>query len=338
MQLSKKTLSLTKGYESNPNLKTILPESDWQGTPIDEKGNFINVEFPFEMGFADVFKLFRSERPQAAEKKADEWRQPVIENQNYLTDNRDVIVWLGHASFFIRLNGKTLLIDPVFNGMPSLPRLSKLPLNPSEFRDLDYILVSHNHRDHCDKKSLKLLAKNNPNATYLTSLRLDKYLKKWTKSSDIQTAGWYQQYETDGIDIFFLPSRHWCRRYLWDLNTELWGAFVIRVNGKTIYFSGDTGKGEHLKEVGELFDIDYCLIGVGAYSPEWFMKESHVNPSDAFDAAKNMNAKTIIPMHFGTFDLSFEPVGEPLRVLKTIAKREARPKIKHLTIGDSFWI
>jgi L-ascorbate metabolism protein UlaG (beta-lactamase superfamily) len=68
------------------------------------------------------------------------------------------------------------------------------------------------------------------------------------------------------------------------------------------------------------------------------MKESHVNPSDAFDAAKNMNAKTIIPMHFGTFDLSFEPVGEPLRVLKTIAKREARPKIKHLTIGDSFWI
>jgi L-ascorbate metabolism protein UlaG (beta-lactamase superfamily) len=93
-----------------------------------------------------------------------------------------------------------------------------------------------------------------------------------------------------------------------------------------------------VKEVGELFDVDYCLIGTGAYSPEWFMGEIHINPSDAFDAAKSMNAKTMIPMHFGTFDLSFEPVGEPLRILKTIARAEDIPKIRPLTIGDSLWI
>lgn len=338
MELSKATKALTEGYESNPDLKTILPESEWQGTPVDAKGNFINVEFPFETGFGDVFKLMTGKKPQAEEKKADSWQQKVYQNRQFLSDDKDMIVWLGHATFFIRLNGKTMLIDPVFYGLPMLPRLSKLPLNPEEFTNLDYILISHNHRDHCDERSLKLLAKNNPNATYLTSLRMDKYLRKWTKSDKIQTAGWYQQYKTDAVEIYFLPSRHWCRRYLWDLNTELWGAFVIRIDDKTIYFSGDSGKGSHFKEVGELFDVDIALIGTGAYAPEWFMGASHINPSDAFQAVKNMNAKVMIPMHFGTFDLAFEPPSEPIRILRNIAKTKNSPIIKHLTIGEELEI
>lgn len=338
MQLSKKSKNLTKDYESNPKLKTILSESEWKGTPVDAKGNFINVEFPFETGFKDVFKMLRSDKPQAAEKKADQWKHTVIPNSNFLYNEKDIIVWLGHATFFIRLNGKSMLIDPVFYDLPMLPRLSKLPLNPEIIEDLDYILVSHNHRDHCDKQSLKLLAKNNPNATYLTSLRMDKYLKSWTKSENIQTAGWYQQYQTENIEIFFLPSRHWCRRYLWDLNTELWGAFVIRANGKTIYFGGDSGKGSHFKEVGELFNIDYALIGTGAYKPEWFMGPSHANPTDGYEAAKSMNATTMIPMHFGTFDLSFEPPSEPTRILRKLAKRENSTSIKLLNIGENLLI
>ncbi len=333
MQQSEKSKALTKGYESNPTLKNILPETEWKGTPIDEKGNFINVEFPFETGWKQVWKLMTGEKPQAAEKKADQWKQPVFKNNYFLESNQDTIVWLGHATFFIRLNGKTLLIDPIFYGMPMLPRMSKCPLNPSDFKDLDYILVSHNHRDHCDKQSIKLLAKNNPKATYLTSLRMDKYLKPWTKSDKIQTAGWYQQYQTDDIEVFFLPSRHWCRRYLWDLNSELWGAFVIRANGKTIYFGGDSGNGNHFKEVGELFNIDYAIIGTGAYAPEWFMGAIHCNPIEGFEAAKAMNAKVMIPMHFGTFDLAFEPISEPIRMLKKIAQTETTPSIKHLTIG-----
>lgn len=338
MHLSEKSLALTKNYESNPILKTILPEDEWKGTPVDAKGNFVNVEFPFETGFSDVFKMLRGDKPQAAEKKADEWKHTVIENNTFLSDNKDTIVWLGHASFFIRLNGKTMLIDPVFYDLPMLPRLSKLPLNPSEFKDLDYILISHNHRDHCDKSSLKLLAKNNPNTTYLTSLRMDKYLKSWTKSDKIQTAGWYQQYKTEGIEVYFLPSRHWCRRYLWDLNTELWGAFIIRANGKTIYFGGDSGKGSHFKEVGELFDIDYAMIGTGAYKPEWFMGPSHANPTDGFEAAKSMNANVMLPMHFGTFDLSFEPPSEPVRQLRKLAEEENDTKIKLMNIGESLMI
>lgn len=338
MQLSDKIQALTKRYEKNPNLETLLPESEWKGNPLDRKGNFLNTEFEFETNFSQVFKLLTGKKPQAKIKKADKWQQEVIKNNNFLIGNQDVLVWLGHASFFMRLNGISILVDPVFFSLPNLPRMTKMPLNPEQFKDLDYILVSHNHRDHCDKKTLKLLAKNNPNTIYLTSLRLDKYIRRWTKSNNIQTAGWYQTYQTENINIHFLPTRHWCRRYLWDLNTELWGAFVIQFGNKTIYFGGDSGYGNHFEEVGQLFDIDYALIGSGAYAPEWFMAPSHVNPNDAFKAAKIMNAKTMIPMHFGTFDLSFEPPSEPARILKSIAKRQNEPKIEHLVVGASFEI
>lgn len=339
MQLSEKSKKLIKNYENNPSLKTILPESEWKGTPVDEKGNFVNLEFPFETSFRDIYTMVKGERPQALEKKADQWKHTIIENDKFLYSDKDVIVWLGHATFFIRLNGKTILIDPVFYDLSIfLPRLSKLPLNPNLIDELDYILVSHNHRDHCDKSSLKLLAKNNPDATYLTSLRMDKYLKPWTKSDKIQTAGWYQQYKTEGLEVYFLPTRHWCRRYLWDLNTALWGSFLIRANGKTIYFGGDSGKSNHFKEVGELFDVDYTMIGTGAYKPEWIMNSSHTSPEEGFEAAKSMNAKVMIPMHYGTFNLSQEPPSEPIRKLRNLAKEEGSTQIKILKIGESFFI
>lgn len=338
MQLSDKIQALTKAYEHNPALATLLPKSEWKGNPLDEKGNFLNIEHEFETGFKEVFKLLTGKKPQAQIKKADEWKQAVVQNDAYLDNDKDVLVWLGHASFFMRLNQVSILIDPVFFDLPNLPRLTAMPLEPERFKDLDYILISHNHRDHCDKKTLKLLAKNNPNTTYLTSLRLDKYIRQWTKSDKIQTAGWYQTYKTEQLKIHFLPSRHWSRRYLWDLNTELWGAFVIQFGDKTIYFGGDSGFGSHFEEVGQLFEVDYALLGCGAYAPEWFMSPSHANPKEAFEAAKLMKAKTMIPMHFGTFDLSFEPPSEPVRTLRTIAERQQELEIKHLTVGASLWV
>ena len=114
MQLSDTIQSITKSYERNPNLENILSESEWKGNPLDKKGNFLNAEFEFNTGFSDVFKLLTGNKPQAKIKKADRWKQAVIQNHTFLDDDKDVIVWLGHASFFIRLNGISLLIDPVF--------------------------------------------------------------------------------------------------------------------------------------------------------------------------------------------------------------------------------
>ncbi|MFN7118342.1 MAG: MBL fold metallo-hydrolase [Saprospiraceae bacterium] len=309
-------------YTSNPDLKTILPEEEWRGTPLDVEGNFVNHEYPFIPKFSELWKWQRETNPQKAEKKQDTWRLQASRDHDWLTNGKDCIVWLGHSTFFFRLNGVTLLTDPVF-GSPSvlMKRYVDFPLDPTLLKNLDFILLSHDHRDHLDEPSLQLLAKQNPDAQYLTGLKMNELLQKITSSKHIQTAGWYQQYALGDtpLEVYFLPARHWSRRGLWDINQRLWGAFVLKTNDLTIYFSGDTGYGSHLKEVGTIFpNIDYCIIGIGAYKPEWFMSPAHISPTDAVKAFHEMQAKHLIPMHYGTFDLSDEPLSEPPAILQQL--------------------
>jgi L-ascorbate metabolism protein UlaG (beta-lactamase superfamily) len=255
----------------------------------------------------------------------------------FLNSREDCIVWLGHASFFIRLAGVTMLIDPVFFNVSLIRRLSPLPVLPEQFKGLDYVLISHDHRDHCDEKSIRLLAGNNPEATWLTGLNMGKLLKGFNGSDKIQSAGWFQQYKTgEHIKITYVPSRHWGRRSVNDTNLRLWGGFVIEGLGETIYFCGDSGYGGHFADMSRAFPkIDYCLVGIGAYKPEFFMGQSHTSPSDAIRAFQDTKAKTMIPMHYGTFDLSDEPVGDPLRVLKRLEEEEnLKEKVKHLKVGE----
>ena len=324
-------------YTSNPGLKNMDLPFEWKGTPVDSRGRFVNHELVHNHSFLEFLKWRLQENPQGEEKKNERWAPEIIPEDHFLSSGEDCIVWLGHASFFIRLAGQTLLIDPVFFNIPVIRRRTPLPVDPLKFKGLDYILVSHNHRDHCDEKSLRLLAAGNQQATYLTGLKLDKLIRKFTGSSKIQAAGWYQQYDTaSAINVFYLPSRHWAKRGLTDFNEELWGAFVIQGAGKTIYFGGDSGYGGHFKDVARIFpQIDYCMIGVGAYKPEFFMAQSHSSPQDAVKAANDLNARVFIPMHYGTFDLADEPMGEPLRILAQLeAAHKINPELKVLKIGE----
>lgn len=326
-------------YVSNPELHTILSPERWKGTPIDEKHRYVNHEYPFLPEFSKLWQWQTQRNPEKEAKKTDTFRLDVTKDDSFLKSKEDCLVWLGHASYFIRLNGLTILIDPVFGDLGALvKRRSALPVSPESFKNLDYIFISHDHRDHCDESSLKLLAKNNPNVTYLTGLALDGLLKKWTGSQQTQAAGWYQQYDTDTsrIKICYLPTRHWARRGLTDTNATLWGSYVIQANGKTIYFGGDTGYGNHLKAVKEIFGtIDVYLVGVGAYKPEWFMASSHMSPTDAVKSANEMDAKLMIPMHYGTFDLSDEPAGDPYRTLQALEKQQKiNNKLKLLGVGE----
>ncbi len=337
--LTEPELAMIARYESNPELKTVGP-AGFQGTPVDEKNRFVNLEKPFLPKWSDLLKWQLGGNPDKAFKKTDTWRLPVTKDSSFLTSGEDCLVWLGHASYFIRLNGISLLIDPVFGKLsPFTTRYSELPVPADSFRNLDYILVSHDHRDHCDEASIKLLAKTNPQAEYLTGLRLDGLLKKWTGSTHVQTAGWYQQYRTDTakIEIDYLPTHHWARRGLTDLNETLWGSFILKANGLTIYFGGDTGYGSHLEQVDKLFGpIDYYLVGVGAYKPEWFMGPSHMSPTSAVKSANEMNARVLIPMHYGTFDLSNESIGDPQRTLETLAGQDSvlKGRLRVLGVGE----
>lgn len=324
-------------YTLNPDLPLLELPFEWEGTPIDSRGRFANHEFPFVDSFKDVLRWQTTRNPQKLEKKSDTWKAKVLYNQGFPDSKDDCIVWLGHASFFIRLAGITILIDPVLFNVSLIKRQSALPLAVDELRNIDYILVSHDHRDHCDEKSLQILARNNPDATYLTGLKLEPLLQSFTHSNKIQAAGWYQQYKTDkALKVFYVPSRHWGRRFLNDTNVRLWGGYVIQGAGKTIYFSGDSGYGSHFEDIGKVFPvIDYSIIGVGAYKPEFFMSQSHVSPTNAVKAFHDMHGKVLIPMHYGTFDLSDEPLGDPLRVLKKLEEQDAiKGDLKALKVGE----
>ena len=152
-------------------------------------------------------------------------------------------------------------------------------------------------------------------------------------------AGWYQQYKTvSEVSVYFLPTRHWSKRGLSDENKRLWGAFVIQSIDKTIYFGGDTGYDNHFKELKQLFPkVNMAIIGIGAYKPEWFMHPNHVSPQDAVKGFNDTGAEIFIPMHYGTFDISDEPVGEPLRIVQQLElENKIRGKLKVLGLGESF--
>ncbi len=326
-------------YAKNENLKTL--KADWQGTPVDEKGRFVNHELPFLPKTIDLLKWQLGERPLKEAKQNDTARLEVNDPAEFLESERNGILWLGHASVYIRLNGVTILIDPVFGEPAFVRRFVPVPNPLEKIKRIDYVLVSHDHRDHCDEMTLREIAKKFPNARFLAGLGMEDLLNDWkTPANQIETAGWFQEFLTDErVKIAFVPVRHWCRRGIFDTNERLWGGFVISGAGKTIYFGGDSGFGSHYRETAEIFpEIDYFIIGIAAYEPRWFMQPNHNNPADAFQAFLDARGKTLVPMHYGTFDLSDEPPSEPLKLLKEeAAKRGLSDKLKPLAINESFY-
>lgn len=280
----------------------------------------------------DVLKWTFRRNPQRYEKAHDKFRLKVTNDASFINEKTDCIVWLGHATFYIRVAGIVLVIDPVFYDLPFIKRYSRHALSPSALGRVDYLLISHDHRDHCQSRSIREIVRLNPDVEVLTGLRMDALLQRWVPIERIQCAGWYQQYKTrHSLAISFLPARHWSKRTYNDTNMRLWGAFMIQSSTHNIYFGGDTAYGEHFKEAAGLFSsIDIAIIGVGAYKPSWMMTNVHLSPEEAVNAVNDLRASMLIPMHYGTFDLSDEPPGEPvskLVSLKSTGKLTADLKI-----------
>lgn len=335
----------------NKDLETIWHE--WEkngGNPTDENDLFINMDtVGYEMAtFSKVMKWQTSKNEYKLRKNNKTQGTEVVKDDSFLNSKEDMIVMLGHATVFIRLAGKQILIDPLLGNVPlpnvtflsSSKRFSEFPIDPKKLVNLDYILVSHAHYDHCDKGSLKLIQKQNSNAKVLTGLRMAALMQSWMPKHEIQEAGWFQKYNIDEqIEIVFVPSCHWSNRGLNDANETLWGGFVIKSNSKTIYFSGDSGygNGTHFKKIGELFsNIDIAIIGAGAFAPTWFMKYNHQEPADTIKAFQDCKAKRLIPFHFGTFDLSDEPLNEPSVVLEQLQKdnKIGVDELKNVKFGE----
>lgn len=316
---------------SNPELKTIKP--DYAGNLIKD-GRFLNYEKVRAPKLKEILKWQFGRNSKVI--KEDKCRLEVFLEDTMLLREINKIVWLGHASFLITLNGKNILVDPVFANIPMVKRRSKIPFRLGDYDTIDYILISHAHFDHLDKKTLVALTRLNPDSRIYCGLQTLPLLHKWKIKNKIVEAGWYQQFPLldDEIEFYFMPALHWSKRSLKDRNLRLWGSFVIKSAQSSIYFMGDSGYSPHFKEIGTFFpSLDYAILGVGAYQPRYIMQSSHINPEEAYQAFIDLGAKHLIPMHYGTFILSDEPLAEPITKTRNLFK-DSPDSLVEISIGQ----
>ncbi|MFT5998313.1 MAG: L-ascorbate metabolism protein UlaG (beta-lactamase superfamily) [Neolewinella sp.] len=331
----------------------------WQGNPFEGK-EFKYDRNPFQPDWGAFMKMIFSRNPQAKEKKADQWTPEVSADVSYLEDRtKDWVVWLGHACFLFQFNGVRFLVDPQLTDMPFVPRRVFPPFTYEEIRGVDYLLLSHDHRDHVDKKCIRAICKNNPIQKILCPLKLSDVIGKWVGNIPIEEAGWHQAFDTagTGVRITFLPSHHWCRRGLRDFNRVLWGSFMLEVLEEgaaagakevkgaggparhTIYFGGDSAKTSYWKDIGQMFpNIDIALLGIGAYKPDFMMQDVHSNPAEAYQGFLDLGAKNWWPMHHGTYDLSNEPASEPIIWATQLMTENGMPeRLVQPAVGEAWW-
>lgn len=299
----------------NPQLEFI--KEGFQGN-ILEKGRFVNEDKDFGAGFSKVLQWMFSKNPQREEKKKSTYRIVAQPDLSIFRKGEDAFVWLGHASFLYRINNKLILTDPCLYDLPGIKRQFAAPFTTGELKQLDYILLSHSHRDHFDTKSMREILKANPDVEIFCPLKMAPLIKR-VGGRKITEAGWYQEFPADktGIRFAFLPSKHWNRRFIHDTNRELWGAFWIGTEKQSIYFAGDTAYHSHFTDAKEILPpVKHAFMPIGAYKPNFMMKSSHTSPDEAIQGFNDLGAEKFIPMHYGTYDLSDEPLEEPMQIVK----------------------
>jgi len=249
----------------------------------------------------------------------------VIEKEKVLSSFKkikedDYIMWIGHATFLIKLGDTTIITDPVFsqNAGPLIfgpKRFTQPALALNEIPNIDLFLLTHNHYDHQDMATIKKFPFKKTKV--LVPLKLGKYFKG-NGYNDINEMDWYEEIKiNEKLKITFLPAVHWSKRSLTDTNKTLWGNFLIEYDGKKILFACDTGVGNIYKILGEKYGpIDLTLINIGAYNfyPIMPYKDKsvyHTNPEEALSIGRDLGSKKILGMHWGTFVLSLEPIMEP---------------------------
>jgi L-ascorbate metabolism protein UlaG (beta-lactamase superfamily) len=209
-------------------------------------------------------------------------------------------------------------------------RVRRPAIAPAALPPVDIVLVSHNHYDHLQPSSLRLFRRS---ATFVVPLGLRKFIPSSGAVLDGPASyafvenqigrrahlqlDWWQTGKAGVAEVTSVPAQHFAARTPWDRNRTLWCGYIVRVDGVTIYFAGDSGYSAQFKEIGARFPgIDVALIPIGAYEPRWFMTPAHMNPEEAVRVHQDVRARTSIAMHFGTFQLTDEPIDEPVRALE----------------------
>jgi N-acyl-phosphatidylethanolamine-hydrolysing phospholipase D len=243
----------------------------------------------------------------------------------FFDPEKDSAVWIGHSTFLVRSQGVTLLTDPIWNFRCSPfkfvgpKRRHEPPFSIEDLPQIDFVLISHNHYDHLDEKTVRALAKKQKGITWIVPTGVKKWFDK-RKIANVYEMGWWQEckFQKENVDLHVTatPTQHFSGRGLWDTNQTLWSGYVVSIKDretKTLYFVGDTGYNQaDFKEIGKRCpSIDLSLIPIGTYSPREFMKTVHICPKEAVQIHSDVGSRFSIGMHWKTFHLSDEPMNLP---------------------------
>jgi len=234
------------------------------------------------------------------------------------------VTFIGHASFFLQVGGENVLVDPNFaRWLFVLKRLRKPGVMLRDLPPIDLVLITHAHFDHLHRPSLRSLV---------------QHTKRWRGSAptivvpehvfdlvsdlgfrDVVELNWWSSYRHRNVTITHVPSRHWGARILRDAHRG-YGGYVLRDGKHSVYHAGDTAYFSGFREIGMRLAPQLALLPIGAYNPPSF-RNVHTSPADATRAFVDLNARWMVPMHYGTFRLSHEPMDEPLQLLDDAARQ-----------------
>ncbi len=254
-----------------------------------------------------------------------------------LAPDEDVIVWFGHSSYFMQVGGKTILVDPVFSGHASPVTFTTKAFagtdvyTVDDLPEIDYLFLSHDHWDHLDCNTvLKLKPKVKK---VITGLGVGAHLIKWGYNpAIIEEKDWGESIALDeGFTAHITPARHFSGRGL-KRNTSLWVSLVLITPNKRIYLGGDSGYDSHLKSIGQNHGpFDLAILECGQYNEYW--KYIHMMPEEVVQAAQDLKAKKLMPVHWGKFALALHAWDEPIKRVTAAAEKEGMPLLTPM-IGE----
>ncbi len=304
----------------------------------------ITLMQPEGVSFIKVLNAFLFEKhPNKAPDKTLPFISPNL-NGKAKSDVPEII-WFGHSSYLIKVAGLRILVDPVFSKTPSpfsfigsKAFLGTDVVKAEEFKDIDILVITHDHYDHLDYNSILKIAPQVK--SIVTSLGVGSHLERWgIKTEKINELGWNESLTLfDSLQLTAVPARHFTGRKF-KRNQTLWSAFVLKTANYKLFLGGDSGYDAHFAKIGEEFGpFDLALLECGQYNAYW--PYIHMFPEESVQAAIDLKAKVLMPVHWGKFSLAMHPWNEPIKrvVLAAAAKQLplVTPKLGETIILDEY--
>ncbi len=290
----------------------------------EANGRYLNLDGERTPPGLDVTVPFFLRRIGGAFVSRDGAPKVVENNGAWLRENsakgvtaQPSVTWIGHATFLVQMEGLTFLTDPTWSRTASPvrflgPRRYVAPgLRIEDLPEIDFVVISHNHYDHLDLKSLQSLSKRNAATRFYVPIGDAERLAD-AGVSNVKEFNWGDEVLHGATRVVFLPAQHWSQRGIADARRALWGSWAVLGEGRRFYFAGDSGVFSGFAEIGQIHGpFDLAAVPIGAYEPAAMMRPVHLDPEEAVAAGQEVGASRLVGMHYGTFDLTDEPLAEP---------------------------